>query len=63
LAAAQIPLSAIHAEKAKDFVFVNTGDRFEKREVKLGLRSATHAAVVSGVRQGEEIATDRPRGS
>jgi multidrug efflux pump subunit AcrA (membrane-fusion protein) len=60
---AQVPLSAIHAEKGKEFVFVKKGDKFEKREVQTGLRSATHVAVVSGVREGEDVATERPRGS
>jgi multidrug efflux pump subunit AcrA (membrane-fusion protein) len=61
--ARQIPLAAIHSDAGgKEIVFVKKGDRFERRQVQLGLRNSTHAVVLSGVENGETVAVERPRG-
>ena len=59
----QLPLAAVFRDNGKEVVFVKKGSNFERREVNLGLRNSTHAAVVSGVENGEEIALERPQGS
>jgi multidrug resistance efflux pump len=55
------PLQAIHEEGGKSFVYVKNGPKWDKREVTLGLKSATHAAVLTGVQPGEELALEKPR--
>jgi len=59
----QIPLAAVFSDNGKEVVFVKKGSTFERREVSLGLRNSTHAAVVSGVENGEEVFLERPQGS
>ncbi len=54
------PLDAVHVDGGKNIVFVRNGDRFDKREVQLGLRSFTHVAVLSGLNAGEVVALDPP---
>ncbi|MEN6535302.1 MAG: efflux RND transporter periplasmic adaptor subunit [Bryobacteraceae bacterium] len=54
------PLEAVHVEEGKHIVYVRKGDRFEKREVRLGLRSNTHIAVLGGLNAGEVVALDVP---
>lgn len=54
------PLEAVHVEDGKHIVYVRKGDRFEKREVRLGLRNNTHAAVLDGLNAGEVVALDVP---
>ncbi len=56
----QVPLSAVHQAGGESFVYVKHGDGFEKRAVKLGLRSYTRAAVLSGLKTGEVVALDVP---
>jgi multidrug efflux pump subunit AcrA (membrane-fusion protein) len=55
-----VPLEAIQSEGGRSFVYVVSGPRFEKRYVEPGLRSATQAAVLSGLRVGERVALTRP---
>ncbi len=56
-----VPLSAVHREEGKTFVFVRKADAgFDRREIQLGLTSGSHAAVVSGLEAGAEVALRRP---
>jgi multidrug efflux pump subunit AcrA (membrane-fusion protein) len=57
--AKQVPLAAIQMDNGKEVVFVKNGNKFERREVQLGLRNGTHAAVVAGLEDGEEVAIER----
>jgi multidrug resistance efflux pump len=50
-----IPLAAVRREGGRDIVHVKKADGFERREVKLGMKNHTHAAVLAGVSAGEEI--------
>ncbi len=60
-AAAIVPLGAVFREgDSKPFVFVQAPAGFVRREVELGLENFTNAAVRSGVKPGEVIATERP---
>lgn len=57
------PLEAVFQDSpgAKPYVFVKAGDRFQMREVELGLKNNVEAAVLSGLKAGEVIALERPR--
>jgi HlyD family secretion protein len=51
-----VPMAAVESHDGKSFVRVKKGDGFESREVKLGLTDRIRAAVVSGLKEGEEVA-------
>lgn len=51
----QIPLAAIQSRDGKSFVSVRNGQNFETREITLGKRNGTHAAVLAGLSSGEEV--------
>jgi hypothetical protein len=55
-----IPREAVEWRDGKWFVRVKTGDRFVPREVRLGVSDNLNVAVLEGVREGEEVAIDRP---
>jgi HlyD family secretion protein len=55
-----LPLEALFEEGDQDFVYVKTGESFEKHQVEVGSRSNTHAAVLSGLSTGQEVATAVP---
>jgi multidrug efflux pump subunit AcrA (membrane-fusion protein) len=50
-----LPLSAVSAEGGKDVVYVKNGENFERREVEIGLRNGTQAAIASGLKSGEIV--------
>jgi len=52
-----VPLSAVRSVGLQRFVRLKTGDTFTDREVRLGLSSDTEAEVVSGLNEGDVIAT------
>lgn len=49
------PLSAIETADGKDWVYVKSANGFEKRAVQLGARNNLNAAVVSGLKAGDEV--------
>ncbi len=55
-----LPLEAIQSEGGRPFVYVRQGPLFEKRYVEIGLRTATQAAVLSGLRAGDRVALSKP---
>jgi biotin carboxyl carrier protein len=55
-----LPLEALFGEGNQDFVYLKTGQSFEKHEVEVGARSYTHAAVLSGLSPDQEVATALP---
>jgi len=55
-----VPLEAMHEENGQYFVYLKNGLRFEKRFVQVGLKNDTHAAVVSGLKAGDEVALSAP---
>ena len=55
-----LPLGSIFSKDGREQVFVKRGEKWEPREVKLGLRNGTHGAVLSGVDAGDEVALDNP---
>ena len=51
-----VPVSAVIDSGTRQIVLIQLKEgRFEPREVKLGARSDTHVAVVSGVKEGELV--------
>ena len=52
--APMIPRSAVESKDNSWFVQVKHGDRYETREVKLGIHDHVSAAVLEGLREGEE---------
>lgn len=51
-----VPKSAIVTEDRKSFVFVKVDGKFEKREVELGSSTTASTAVLSGIKEGEQVA-------
>jgi multidrug efflux pump subunit AcrA (membrane-fusion protein) len=50
-----VPLAAVAEEGRKATVRVRGPNGFQPHEVQLGLRSNTHAAVLSGLEEGQEV--------
>ncbi len=44
----------------KAFVFVKSGEQWVRREVQVGIRGNTHAAIRAGLKPGEVVAADKP---
>jgi len=58
--ALQVPREAVEERDGKWFVRVKNGDRFDTREIKLGMSDNLHVAVLEGLKVGEEVALDQP---
>jgi HlyD family secretion protein len=56
----RVPLQALFKTSQGTSVFVKKGERFVARPVKIGPRNANFAVIVSGLKEGEEIAVRRP---
>ena len=59
----QVPRSAVRSENGQPYVFVKAGQQsggavFEKRPVKVGMKNGTHAAILEGLKEGEEVRVD-----
>jgi cobalt-zinc-cadmium efflux system membrane fusion protein len=52
-----VPAEAVQTLEGRDMVFVRTATGFTARPVTVGARSAGRAAIISGLRPGEIIAT------
>jgi len=52
-----IPKSALVMEGGKSFVFAKHGEAFEKHEVVLGEQDGSRVVVLSGIEEGETIAS------
>jgi RND family efflux transporter MFP subunit len=55
LSALIVPLGSVIDEK---YVYVKTEKSFEKRKLKLGLINDTDAEIISGLKEGDEVAVD-----
>ena len=51
-----MPLGAIVRDGTRKFVFVRTGDTFDRREVSLGRADDHVAEVKAGLKAGEPVA-------
>ncbi len=54
------PIEAVESKGGKSVVRVKAGDRYETREVKLGMSDNLHVAVLEGLHAGDEVALDPP---
>jgi len=52
-----VPVKAILGESGEQFVFVRSGNAFERRSVKLGAKFGTEREVLEGVFPDEEVVT------
>lgn len=52
-----LPKQALQEHAGQKIVFVQTKDGFEERKVKIGRESEEYVEIVSGVEQGEKVAT------
>ena len=53
-----VPESAVVDEEGRFVAFVQvSGETFEKRDLRLGIREAGHAQVLSGLKEGERVVT------
>ncbi|MCX6630569.1 MAG: HlyD family efflux transporter periplasmic adaptor subunit [Candidatus Solibacter sp.] len=51
-----VPLETLSASGGKTIVYVKQGDAFVSREVEIAGTTYTHAALASGIQEGEEVA-------
>jgi HlyD family secretion protein len=56
----RIPVEAVFTDSGKPTVYVRDGGRFVRRAVELGVESNTQVEVVSGLKDGEEVAIEKP---
>jgi multidrug resistance efflux pump len=50
-----VPRGAIQVEDGKTVAYVKAGDKFERREVSVGLQNDTHAVALAGLANGDEV--------
>ena len=55
-----LPLEALFGQGDQEFVYLKTGESFEKHQVEVGTRSYTHAEVLSGLSADQIVATELP---
>jgi RND family efflux transporter MFP subunit len=60
-AALSVPVEAVFRDGEKRFVYVKSGDRFEKRTVEVGLSTSDRAEVKGGLQEGEVVSLVRPK--
>jgi len=50
-----VPRQSIYRQDGKAFVDVKTADGFAAREVTIGLSNDTHATILGGLQEGQQI--------
>src|SRR5690606_12725955 len=55
-----VPLSAVFSEQGERYVFVRTGNSFERRTVSIGVSDFFHAEIRSGLSEGDVVALEQP---
>lgn len=55
-----VPLGAIFFDQNDRYVYVENGDKFERRDVKLGVADYFFAEIVSGLQVGDVVAIELP---
>ncbi|PMP63394.1 MAG: efflux RND transporter periplasmic adaptor subunit [Sulfurihydrogenibium sp.] len=51
-----VPSSAVFVENGKEYCFVKNGNKFVLREIKTSQKDEKEAVVISGLKEGEEVA-------
>ncbi|PJB70405.1 MAG: hypothetical protein CO095_08990 [Armatimonadetes bacterium CG_4_9_14_3_um_filter_58_7] len=57
-----VPNSAIQVQRGQQTVMVVKNGQPERRRVETGLATLDETEILSGLREGEEIVTERPEG-
>lgn len=52
------PIPAVTEQKNQTYVYVKTGAKFERRQVKVGDHSESHVHILEGLKEGEVVALD-----
>ena len=55
-----VPLSAVFTERGERFVFVKQDEKFEKRNVVVGVSDYSFAEVQQGLEPGETVSLEQP---
>ena len=55
-----VDVAAVFRDKEENYVFVREGGAFKKRPVTVGITDAKYVLVTSGLKDGEEVALERP---
>jgi HlyD family secretion protein len=58
--AISVPLSAVFTEKGERFVYVKSGEKYERRTVEIGISDFSFAEVQKGLSNGEIVALEAP---
>lgn len=54
-----VPLAAVFSDSGDRFVFVNTGEKFERRPIIIGVTDYAFAEVVKGLNEGDIVSLDQ----
>lgn len=57
-----VEVAAVFRDKEENFVFVREGGTFQKRKVSVGINDAKFVLLAAGLKEGEEVALERPPG-
>jgi len=57
-----VPLAAVFTEQGERFVFVQTGEKLERRFVQVGIYDYDYAEVLGGLSAGDVVALQLPPG-
>lgn len=57
--AIQIPLISLKQDENGDFALLRNGDKVEKKYLKIGLKTNTHAQVLEGLNEGDEVVSSQ----
>jgi RND family efflux transporter MFP subunit len=55
-----VEVASVFRDKEENYVFRREGDRFQKRPVSLGINSAKYVIITEGLKEGDEVALERP---
>jgi len=57
-----VPLASVFTEQGERFIFVKKGEKYERRQVQLGVYDYDYAEVLGGLNEGEVVALEQPPG-
>ena len=57
-----VPLTAVFSEQGERYVFVKSGESFERRTVVVGISDLFKAEIKSGLAEGEVVSLEQPAG-
>jgi HlyD family secretion protein len=57
-----VPLTAVFSEQGERYVFVKSGESFERRDVVVGISDLFKAEIKSGLAEGDVVSLEQPAG-